>query len=210
MAMKNVSQTGQREVKPKSAKAERIAVGWASPTKFAVPIPKNEVGRIAALRQYKILDTPPEVMFDDVVALAAYICGTPIALVSLVDSDRQWFKARVGMEATQTSRDVAFCAHAIMGEGLFIVPDALADPRFAHNPLVISEPKIRFYAGAPLVTSDHHALGTLCVMDRVPRVLTPAQKSALQALARQVMTMLELRRELASLKQRELTSRCRL
>jgi len=118
----------------------------------------------------------------------------PIALISLVDKDRQWSKSRVGLPESETSRDVSFCAHAILGSDVFVVPDASADPRFSVNPRVLEEPKLRFYAGAPLVTSDGYAVGTLCVLDRVPRELSEAQIEALSALSRQVMAQLELRR----------------
>jgi len=158
-----------------------------------------EADRLAALRRYRILDTEPEQRFDDLVLLASQICGTPIALISLIDRDRQWFKARVGVDVTQTPRDVAFCAHAIQQAGLFVVPDALEDARFRENPMVRLDPRIRFYAGAPLVTGDGHALGTLCVLDREPRVLTPAQEAALEALKRQVIAQLELRLSLDEL-----------
>jgi len=159
-----------------------------------VPIPANERERLAALRQSSILDTLPEQDFDDLALLASHICGTPIALVSLVDAERQWFKANVGLDASETSRDVSFCAHAILGDDLLVVRDALADERFASNPLVTSAPHIRFYAGAPLVISDGYAVGTLCVSDRVPRDLTPEQAQSLRALSRQVVSQIELRR----------------
>ncbi len=146
------------------------------------------------LARYDVLDTPPEPSFDDLTMLAAHICGTPIALVSLVDADRQFFKSHFGLDASETPRKVSFCAHAIHEPELFIVPDALADERFADNPLVTAEPNIRFYAGAPLRTEDDFALGTLCVIDRVPRTLSPQQQEALRALGRLVVSRLELRR----------------
>ena len=154
------------------------------------PLPVNEESRLEALRDYDVLDTPPEQAFDDLARLASYICGTPVAMVSLVDGARQWFKAKVGTEMTETPRDVAFCAHAILQPDLFMVPDAEADERFADNPLVRGEPQVHFYAGVPLITPDGHALGTLCAVDRVPRQLSPEQQDALRALARQAMDQL--------------------
>jgi len=156
----------------------------------------DEAARLEALRRYRILDTEPEKAFDDLALLASEICATPIAMISLVDAERQWFKARVGFSARETSRSIAFCAHAIMQRELFIVPDALDDARFRDNPLVVSQPKLRFYAGAPLVTPEGHALGTLCVVDRVPRTLSADQQAALEALKRQAEAQLELRQAL--------------
>src|SRR5882757_1134293 len=154
----------------------------------------TEARRLKVLWQYEILDTVPEEVFDDLTELAARICEAPIAMITLVDENRQWFKSKIGVTVKETSRDISFCAHAINQEDLFIVPDAAKDERFATSPLVISEPKIRFYAGAPLITPDGYALGTLCVIDKVPRELRPDQKQALRILARHVMTQLELRR----------------
>src|SRR5256714_9336513 len=161
---------------------------------MSAPIPLNEVKRLKVLWQYEVLDTVPEEVFDDLTELAARICEAPIALITLVDEKRQWFKSKVGLSPKETSRDISFCGHAILQSDLFIVPDATRDQRFAHNPLVTSDPKIRFYAGAPLITPDGHALGTLCVIDKVPRELRPDQKTGLRVLARHVMTQLELRR----------------
>jgi len=158
------------------------------------PIPANDKKRLRVLWQYDLLDTMPEEVFDDLTELAARICEAPIALITLVDENRQWFKSKVGVTINETSRDISFCGHAICQSDLFIIPDATKDNRFAHNPLVTSEPKIRFYAGMPLVTPDGHAIGTLCVIDKVPRELRPEQKQALRVLARHVMTQLELRR----------------
>jgi hypothetical protein len=158
------------------------------------PLPNNEVQRIKVLWQYEVLDTVPEQVFDELTTLAALICGAPIALITLVDENRQWFKSKVGVTLNETSRDVSMCAHAILQKEILIVPDATKDRRFKDNPLVISDPKIRFYAGAPLVTSGGHALGTLCVVDMVPRQLTDDEQQALQLLANHVMTLLELRR----------------
>ena len=165
------------------------------------PIPKNETRRLKVLWQYEVLDTVPEEVFDDLTNLAAYICEAPIALISLVDEDRQWFKARTGVTLKETAREISFCAHAIVKEGVFVVPDATKDARFKNNPLVTGPQKIRFYAGAPLITPDGHALGTLCVLDKNPRTLRPQQQQALSVLARHVVSQLELRRHARELQQ---------
>lgn len=158
-------------------------------------LPQNEFQRLAVLRRYQILDTACEAAFDDLTRLAAQICSTPIALISLVDEYRQWFKAKIGLDVESTSRNVSFCTHAILQPNdILIVPDAQLDSRFATNPLVTSAPHIRFYAGASLITPEGYALGTLCVIDRVPRQLTLEQVEALRTLSRQVIAQLELRR----------------
>ncbi|BDI33960.1 hypothetical protein CCAX7_60110 [Capsulimonas corticalis] len=158
------------------------------------PLPTNEQERLAFLREARILDTPVEVAFDDITQLAAQICGVPIAAVSLIDEERQWFKSIIGLDVTETPRDQAFCAHAILQSETLIVPNALVDERFADNPLVTTDPNIRFYAGAPLLTSDGVALGSLCVIDRVARELTEEQQAVLEMLARQVAGRIELQR----------------
>lgn len=157
------------------------------------PLPQDERARLEALQRYQLLDTATEEQFDDIVKLASQICGTPISLISLIDKDRQWFKARKGLAVPETSRDYAFCAHAIHENELTIIEDATKDARFVDNPLVTNSPDIRFYAGAPLITHDHYRLGTLCVIDRVPRNLNEEQKFAMKVLADQVVKLMELR-----------------
>ena len=164
------------------------------------PPPPREAERLEVLGRYEILDTPPERALDDITGLAAHICDAPTALITFVDADRQWFKARFGWADDQTSLEVSFCAHAIVAVdgGELVVPDAAQDPRFSDNPLVTSSPPlVRFYAGVPLLTPDGHALGALCVIDRRPRVLRAEQMDALRALRRVVVDHLELRRKLA-------------
>lgn len=163
--------------------------------------PSQESARVAALDRYAILDTEPEQTFDDLVILAAYICKTPIAMLSLVDEHRQWFKSKVGVQIRETPKETSFCAHAIQQEDLFIVPDTLKDPRFKDNPMVLGEPHIRFYTGAPIVNEDGFALGTLCVIDRQPRELDSEQKEALWALSRLALGQMELRQNLQLLKE---------
>jgi GAF domain-containing protein len=158
------------------------------------PVPVNEARRLKVLWEYEVLDSVPEEIFDDLTELAATICEAPMALISLVDKTRQWFKARLGLETIETSRDASFCSHAIMQPDLLIVPDATKDARFKDNPLVLEEPKIRFYAGAPMITPDGHALGTLCILDTEPRDLSASQRKALRVLAHLVVSQLELRR----------------
>lgn len=148
------------------------------------PIPADEDERLSALRELLLLDTPPEERFDRLARFVAEQLDVPIALLTLVDGQRQWFKARVGIEATETPRDISFCGHAIMKNDLFIVEDASRDPRFSDNPLVTGEPHIRFYAGAPLSAPGGHRIGTLCVIDTVPRTLGPVELSILDALRR--------------------------
>jgi diguanylate cyclase (GGDEF)-like protein len=163
-------------------------------TRVTVPIPADDAARVEALREYGILDTEPEESFDRVTRLVARVLDVPIALVSFVDLDRQWFKSCVGLDATQTSRDVAFCTHAIMSDEVFVVPNALADERFRDNPLVTGEPNVRAYAGAPLLTSHGFRLGTVCAIDRRPREFTRSQLDSLRDLAAMVVDELELRR----------------
>ena len=168
---------------------------------IAPMLQKDDPSRVAALEKYAILDTDPEQAFDDLTLLASFVCRTPIAMISLVDEKRQWFKSRIGITASETSRDIAFCSIAIQQTDVFIVPDALKDDRFRNNPLVVLEPHIRFYAGAPLINEDGYALGTLCVVDRTPRELEPEQEEALKALSRLVLAQLEFRRNLIFLKE---------
>ncbi len=161
---------------------------------------RDEAARLETLRKYRILDTEPEIAFDDLALLASHICETPMAAITLVDKDRQWFKSRIGLAVPETPRSISFCSHAIAGRGIFIVPDASKDERLRDNPQVTGDPHIRFYAGAPLIAREGHALGTLCVVDRRPRRLTAAQTEALGALQRQVEAQLELRRRMFELR----------
>lgn len=154
---------------------------------LTAPKPDDEAQRLAALRALLILDTPPEERFDKVVAFAQAEFDVPVALISLVDGERQWFKANVGLPLCQTARDISFCGHAILQPDILLVPDALADPRFADNPLVTGAPHVRFYAGAPLINPSGHALGTLCLIDHRPRQLDTVELSILATLRDLVM-----------------------
>ncbi len=163
---------------------------------MAAPTLSSEAERLEALRGYNILDTAPEDSLDDITRLAAHICGTPIAAVSLVDADRQFFKSILGLAVRETPRDVSFCAHTILQPTVMVVPDAREDDRFSSNPLVTGAPNICFYAGAPLVTEDGHALGSLCVIDQTPRLMTSEQQDALRVLARQTVSQFEMKRQI--------------
>jgi hypothetical protein len=166
------------------------------------PQPDNESTRMATLQSLEILDTLPEQTYDDITYLASQLVDAPIALITLVDADRQWFKSCLGLDVQETPRDHAFCAHAILDpKSLLVVPNATEDRRFADNPLVTGPPHIRFYAGAPLVYSDGSALGTLCVIDSEPHAITPLQKQSLRVLARQVVAQMELRKTLSDVKE---------
>lgn len=161
------------------------------------PLPLDEETRLEALHRYHVLDTDDEEVYDNITRLATHICGVPISAVTLIDEDRQWFKSRVGLDERETSRDVSFCAHAILEPNIMSIHDMREDVRFADNPYVVSGPQIRFYAGAPLVTLEGNVLGALCVMDQKPRALLPEQIEALQALSRHVMCQMEMRHAVA-------------
>lgn len=166
-------------------------------TKYDLTMPSvDEASRLRTLEAYRILDTGTDKTFDDLARLAAVICETPIALITLIDDKRQWFKSNYGLDQKETPREVSFCAHAIHEPDLFEVRDASSDSRFAENPLVTGDPNIRFYAGAPLVVANGQALGTLCVIDRKPKELTSLQAEAMRVLRQSVVTQLELRRAL--------------
>ncbi|MDQ3000162.1 MAG: ATP-binding protein [Fibrobacterota bacterium] len=160
----------------------------------SAPIPSNETARLRALHEFAILDTEPEILYDDIAKLASQICDTPICLVSLIDKDRQWFKSKQGLSASQTPREYAFCAHAILGVELFEIEDSTKDIRFRDNPLVTGAPNVVFYAGVPLELGDGINVGTLCVIDTKPRRLTDKQRNALRCLANQVVSNLRLRK----------------
>ena len=160
---------------------------------LAAKIPNNEYGRLQKLKGYQVLDTSAEKEYDDITKLASFICETPIALISLVDKDRQWFESKVGLNPPELARDIAFCAHTILTDDVLIVSDSSKDQRFYDNPLTTNSPHIQFYAGAPLITPDGWKIGTLCVIDRKPRELSKEQLSALKTLSQNVVTLLELR-----------------
>jgi hypothetical protein len=163
-------------------------------------IPTDEPERLRALAEYHLLDTPSEASFDALTRLAAHLVDAPVALITLVDAERQWFKSRHGLAARETARDVSFCGHVVADRQPLVVPDASRDERFADNPLVTGEPHIRFYAGLPLVGHGGHVLGTLCVIDRVPRELTAKQQELLALLTGQVVDQLEARRQARQLR----------
>ncbi len=163
-------------------------------------IPVNEVNRLKKLHSYQILDTPSESDYDEIVQLASQICNVPISLMTLVDKDRQWFKANIGLPVSETTRDISFCGHAINEDNILIVEDATKDKRFADNPLVTSDPNIKFYMGMPLTTPDGYNIGTLCVIDHEPRVLSSEQQNAIRILAKQVVNHLELRTQINEIK----------
>jgi GAF domain-containing protein len=157
-------------------------------------LPVDEPSRLLALDRYEVLDTEPEQTFDDIARIASFVCRTPMSAVTLIDRDRQWFKSSVGLSVCETPRDDAFCAHTILSTEMMVIEDATQDPRFRDNPMVTGSPNIRFYAGAPLVTTDNFALGSLCVVDCSPRRLSVDERTTLLALSRLVMSELELRR----------------
>lgn len=160
------------------------------------PIPENEKARIEALREYNILDTLPEKAYEDITKIASAICQIPIALISLIDEDRQWFKSHHGLNLIETSRDISFCSHALDADsGIFIIKDAREDLRFSDNPLVTGSPNIVFYAGVPLISTDGFSLGTLCVIDDKLRELDQNQIDSLKALSNQVVKLFELRKK---------------
>jgi GAF domain-containing protein len=160
---------------------------------MAAPSPKNETERLRVLQHYGIMDSLPEDSFNDIVYLASEICEVPVCLISFIDETRQWFKAKKGLETCETSRDLAFCAHTILNDEILVVPDATKDARFYNNPLVLGEPYVRFYAGAPLISPSRHKLGTLCIIDHQPRQLSTVQLNSIKILAKQVVKLLELR-----------------
>jgi diguanylate cyclase (GGDEF)-like protein len=169
------------------------AIPATAPAAARAPMPQDEAERLAALRRFLILDTPPEDAYDDLVAIAAGICGTPMAAISLIDADRQWQKARIGLAEPETPRELSFCSHVVVRPRTLVVPDARQDERFRDNPGVTGDPGVRFYAGAPLIASSGHAVGALCVIDTIPRDLEPYQQRALESLSRQVVALMELR-----------------
>ena len=160
----------------------------------SAPKPESEKARLKALFCYNVLDTPAEKVFDDLTELATALCKTPVATITLIDEDREWYKSKVGIDDEQAPRNISFCAHTILQDDLLIIPDTFKDERFSDNPFVLEDPPLRFYAGAPLITPAGHAIGTLCVIDHVPRKLNSIQKNALKILANCVITQLESRR----------------
>lgn len=176
----------------------------SAPPHSGAPLPANETARLAAVNSFELLDSAEEEQFDDLTKLAAYICDAPISVISLIDENRQWFMSKFGLDPREMPREFAFCAWTILQDDIMEVPDALLDDRFKSNPLVTGEPKIRFYAGKPLVTANGLKLGTLCVVDNKPRKLSPAQREALTLLSHQAMRLIELR--LIAIQQERLTA----
>jgi two-component system, NtrC family, sensor kinase len=158
-------------------------------------IPLNEISRLSALMDYEILDTGPELSYDDITLLASSICEAPIAIISLIDKDRQWFKSKIGFDLEETPREISFCAHAINSQSTLVITDATKNPDFSDHPFVTAERPVVFYAGAPLINPNGLAMGTLCVVDHIPRELTSQQLHALEALSRQVVNIMELRKK---------------
>ena len=167
---------------------------------LSYPVPHDEAGRLEALASMAIFNTPPEEAFDIIVDLATHVFSVPTALVSLVGKDTQMFKARVGFDACSTSRNVSFCAHAIVQNDVFVIPDATRDPRFSSNPLVTGSPFIRFYAGAPLIGPGGHGLGTLCIIDRKPRAFSEHERLTLKKMARMVILRMQTRLAIEAIK----------
>ncbi|MDX2350305.1 MAG: ATP-binding protein [Porticoccus sp.] len=164
-------------------------------------VPENDQDRLKALYRYNILDTEEEQEFDDLAYMASYICQTPIAVITMVDENRQWFKSKIGLDVAETPRDIGFCSHVIHQKDLFIVPDTMEDERFHDNPIVLGAPHVRFYAGSPLITPDGHVIGSLCTIDNKPRELTSEQMTSLRSLSRQVISQMELRAHMKNLRQ---------
>jgi diguanylate cyclase (GGDEF)-like protein len=182
-----------------------VPTHWVQDIVILATKPRNELKRQAALDSFDVLDSPPERAYDDIVLLAAQICGTPQAGMGLADNDRMWYKARIGLPVSESDRELSFCGHAVLQNEPLVIDDLALDQRFADNPLVTGGPQLRFYAGAPLMSAEGYAVGTLCAMDTIPRTLNEEQRESLTALARQLVAQLELRRLLAASRTEALT-----